>query len=47
MIDDQDLFPIAAIPAAPACRPYSTPAGMSGSPTVEAMVGALAARSES
>jgi hypothetical protein len=47
MVDDQDLFPIAAIPATPVCRLYSTPAGMAGSPTVEAMVGALAARSES
>jgi hypothetical protein len=47
MVDDQDLFPIATIPASPVCRLYSTPAGMAGSPTVEAMVGALAARSES
>ena len=36
MVDDQDLFPIAAIPAAPVCRLYSTPTGMAGSPTVEA-----------
>lgn len=47
LVDDQDLFPIAAIPVAPVCRLYSTPAGMAGSPTVEAMVGALARRSES
>jgi hypothetical protein len=40
MVDNQDLFPIAAIPAAPVCRLYSTPTGMAGSPTVEAMVGA-------
>ena len=36
MVHDQDLFPIAAIPAAPVCRLYSTPTGMAGSPTVEA-----------
>ena len=47
LVDDQDLFPIATIPVAPVCRLYSTPTGMAGSPTVEAMVGALARRSES
>ena len=47
LVDDQDLFPAAATPAGPVCRLYSTPAGLAGSPTVEAMVGALRRRSES
>ena len=47
LVDGQDLFPTSTIPAGAVCRLYSTPAGMAGSPTVEAMVGALARRSES
>ena len=47
LVDGQDLFPISTIPAGAVCRLYSTPAGMAGSPTVEAMVGALTRRSES
>ena len=47
LVDDQDLFPTAAIPAGAVCRLYSTPAGMAGSPTVDALVGALVRRSES
>ena len=47
LVDDQDLFPTSTIPAGAVCRLYSTPAGMAGSPTVEALVGALTRRSES
>ena len=47
LVDGQDLFPTSTIPAGAVCRLYSTPAGMAGSPTVEAMVGALTRRSES
>jgi hypothetical protein len=47
LVDDQDLFPTAATPAGAVCRLYSTPAELAGSPTVEAMVGALMRRSES
>jgi hypothetical protein len=47
LVDGQDLFPTSTIPAGAVCRLYSTPAGMAGSPTVEAMVGALTKRSES
>ena len=47
LVDGQDLFPTSTIPARAVCRLYSTPAGMAGSPTVEAMVGALTRRSES
>ena len=47
LVDGQDLFPTYTIPAGAVCRLYSTPAGMAGSPTVEAMVGAFTKRSES
>ena len=47
LVDDQDLFPTSTIPAGAVCRLYSTPAGMAGSPTVEALVGAHTRRSES
>jgi hypothetical protein len=47
LVDGQDLFPTSTIPAGAVCRLYSTPAGMAGSPTDEAIVSALTRRSKS
>ncbi len=44
LVDGQDLFPTSAVAAGAVCRLYSTPTGMAGAPTVEAIIGALVER---
>jgi hypothetical protein len=41
LIEGRDPFAIAGAPSGPACRVYSTPDGLAGSPTVEQLKEAL------
>jgi hypothetical protein len=41
LVDGLDLFPGTAVTTQLACRVYPTPQGLSGSPTVEALIAAL------
>ncbi|MFI7589695.1 thioredoxin family protein [Spongisporangium articulatum] len=47
LIDGTDLFPVPRPSAALACRLYSTPSGLAGSPTVAQLVLALSERTRS
>lgn len=44
LVDEHDLFPVAAVPAGSACRLYPSADGLAGSPTIEALVSALTRR---